>query len=159
MTREEAIKELQGHKGIIIYPSERMDAALNMAISALEQGHCKYWKNGKCNGNTEQCEDAVSRDAVMGLVAREHTEWDDLYIDIAKLPSVTVRQSNCDSCEYLDRVDDACPIYMSSKRQTGEWITKKDVIGVAYCSECGFELRINNTNYCPNCGCRYERRE
>jgi len=37
MTREEAIKELQGHKGIIIYPSERMDEVIDMAISALEQ--------------------------------------------------------------------------------------------------------------------------
>ena len=36
-----------------------------------------------------RCEDAISREAVMGLVAREHSEWDDLYIDIAKLPSVT----------------------------------------------------------------------
>lgn len=36
-----------------------------------------------------ECDDAISREAVMGLVAREHTEWDDLYIDIAKLPSVT----------------------------------------------------------------------
>ena len=35
----------------------------------------------------------VSREAVMGLVAREHTEWDDLYIDIAKLPSVNVLQT------------------------------------------------------------------
>ena len=27
-----------------------------------------------------ECEDAISREAVMGLVAREHSEWDDLYI-------------------------------------------------------------------------------
>lgn len=34
----------------------------------------------------------------------------------------------------------------------GHWITKPHVYGVTYCSECDFELKIDNTNYCPNCG-------
>lgn len=37
-------------------------------------------------------------------------------------------------------------------RPKGHWITRPHIYGVAFCSECGFELKINNTNYCPNCG-------
>lgn len=38
------------------------------------------------------------------------------------------------------------------ERKTGKWIEREGIYGVAYCSECGYELRMNNTNYCPNCG-------
>lgn len=38
----------------------------------------------------------------------------------------------------------------------GRWINKPHIYGVAYCSECDFELHINDTPYCPNCGCRME---
>lgn len=34
----------------------------------------------------------------------------------------------------------------------GDWLNKEGVYGVAYCSECLYELRGNNTNFCPNCG-------
>ena len=48
-------------------------------------------------------EDAISREAVMGLVAREHSEWDDLYIDIAKLPPVQPsRKGHCKECKYFE---------------------------------------------------------
>lgn len=42
------------------------------------------------------------------------------------------------------------------KPKTGHWITRPHIYGVAFCSECGFELKINNTNYCPNCGRKME---
>ena len=38
----------------------------------------------------------------------------------------------------------------------GKWITKPHVYGVTYCSECDFELKIDDTNYCPNCGAKME---
>ena len=41
------------------------------------------------------CEDAISREAVLNRVARDYTEWDELYIDIAKLPSVTPSYKEC----------------------------------------------------------------
>lgn len=34
----------------------------------------------------------------------------------------------------------------------GEWVHKDGIYGVVFCSECDYELHINNTNYCPNCG-------
>ena len=42
------------------------------------------------------------------------------------------------------------------ERKRGKWIHKPNVYGVAYCSECDFELHINNTNFCPNCGAKME---
>ena len=41
-------------------------------------------------------------------------------------------------------------------RKKGKWITKPHIYGVTFCSECGFELKINNTNFCPNCGAEME---
>lgn len=51
-------------------------------------------------------------------------------------------------------IDDAPTI---EERPKGEWITKHHVHGVTYCSECDFELKIDDTNFCPNCGARMER--
>lgn len=34
----------------------------------------------------------------------------------------------------------------------GDWLNKEGVYGAVYCSECLYELRSNNTNFCPNCG-------
>lgn len=36
------------------------------------------------------------------------------------------------------------------------WIHKPDVYHAVYCSECDFELRIDNTKFCPNCGARMD---
>lgn len=38
----------------------------------------------------------------------------------------------------------------------GEWVSRSGCYGVAYCSECNYELRGNNTNFCPNCGAEME---
>lgn len=42
------------------------------------------------------------------------------------------------------------------KRKAGKWVSKPNVYGVVYCSECDYELRINSTNYCPHCGLKME---
>ena len=41
---------------------------------------------------------------------------------------------------------------LEQEPKTGHWITKPHIYGVVFCSECDFELRIDDTNYCPNCG-------
>jgi len=38
----------------------------------------------------------------------------------------------------------------------GYWLRRPHVYGVTYCSVCDFELKIDNTNYCPNCGAKME---
>ena len=40
------------------------------------------------------------------------------------------------------------------ERKKGKWINKKNIYGVAYCSECDYELHTDDTNFCPNCGSR-----
>lgn len=34
----------------------------------------------------------------------------------------------------------------------GEWVQKQNVYGVAFCSNCDYELHTDDTNFCPNCG-------
>lgn len=41
-------------------------------------------------------------------------------------------------------------------QKTGHWISKPNIYGVVYCSECDYELHTNNTNYCANCGAKME---
>ena len=48
---------------------------------------------------------------------------------------------------------------LEQEPRKGHWITKPHVYGVTYCSECDFELKIDNTNYCPNCGAKMESEE
>lgn len=45
---------------------------------------------------------------------------------------------------------DAAPV------RHGRWLTHEGVLGVAYCSVCCYELKTNNTNYCPNCGAKMD---
>lgn len=48
---------------------------------------------------------------------------------------------------------------VTPKPKIGRWIPRSHVFGVAYCSECDFELKIDDTNYCPNCGAKMESEE
>ena len=109
------------------------DATSGTSVFEFSDGTIKQVKQAEL----EQCEDAISREAVMGLVAREHTEWDDLYIDIAKLPSVT--------------------------QKSGKWIERDKRAHYAYwerykCSKCG-HYGDNDYKFCPNCGAKMESEE
>lgn len=57
----------------------------------------------------------------------------------------------------LDEIENA-PI-LDSVRKKGKWILKPNIYGVAYCSECDYELHTDNTNYCPNCGADMRERK
>lgn len=73
--------------------------------------------------------------------------------------------SDCYCCETIDEFEDTtCPVkqkFMSipaadvePKRKPGRWVSKEGIYGVVYCSICDFELKIDNTPYCPNCGAK-----
>ena len=64
------------------------------------------------------------------------------------------------SSEYVINRDEAIKYLMElpsvypKEPKTGHWITIPDIYGVTFCSECDFELRIDDTKYCPNCGAK-----
>jgi len=74
-----------------------------------------------------ECDDAVSRDAVLDIICRE-TEWYDIRTQIEQLPSVT--------------------------QKLGHWIiTPFSVTGRHYqCSECKYIHTFTKFEYCPRCG-------
>ena len=89
----------------------------------------------------ESCGDAVSRDAVLDLVADYDLSMGQVVRGIHKLPSVTPQQ------------------------KMGRWIEKDGYDGDVYydCSACGESWasiegtpEMNGMKYCPNCGARME---
>jgi len=75
--------------------------------------------------------DCISRaDAIR--VASGYCHPSNVAKELAKLPSVTPQP------------------------RKGHWLHRPHVYGVTYCSICDFELKIDNTNYCPNCGAKME---
>ena len=67
MTPEEAIAEISYLKVAV---NKVVEQALEMAIQALSQEPCRYWLNGKCNGNTEICEDTFIRDDAISRILK-----------------------------------------------------------------------------------------
>ena len=58
------------------------------------------------------------------------------------------------SIKWLEEYINSLPLVTPQESKTGHWISRPHIYGVAFCSKCGFELKINNTNYCPNCGAK-----
>lgn len=63
--------------------------------------------------------------------------------------------------EALDfATDEGCPDFVDAEPVIhGRWISKSEegVYGPAYCSICDFELRIDDTPYCPMCGAKMDK--
>ena len=117
MTREEAIKELQGHKGIIIYPSERMDKTLDMAISALEQQpcdekrDCSTCKYEEYSSNYQPCRDC-------GTLLERYTNWEQKE---RELPCEDIAQERYkDLCEYFGDAKDI----LKSREDFKAWLER-----------------------------------
>lgn len=78
--------------------------------------------------------DLISRKAAIDIVVFECGKWTGLAKEISK------------QLKQLPSADN-----------TAEWVLKEGIYGVAYCSKCDYELRTNDTNYCPNCGRRMKK--
>ena len=126
MTREEAVKAIKSHCYFAnLVPVGK--EALDMAIEALEQ---------------EPCEDTISRAETVQFLRNHSNDFKDVKIGMAFQAAASLVNNPYNlPCVH--------PI-----RPKGHWITRPHIYGVSFCSECGFELRVNNTNYCPNCGIR-----
>jgi hypothetical protein len=67
-----------------------------------------------------------------------------------EMPSVTPQP--CDTCRHYENSCHWLPSVTPQEPRKGHWLRRPHVYGVTYCSVCDFELKIDNTNYCPNCG-------
>ena len=137
MTREEAIKVIKdGIEDMSLdFADEEQYEALTMAIKALEQ---------KPSG------DLISRQAVLDGIE-----------ELKKSPWATDKRGNGFEyliAEALDVVADLCVKQAPSVEQepkTGHWSHDGSHWKNRFiCSECGYKLFDEPTNYCPNCGCR-----
>ena len=57
------------------------------------------------------------------------------------------REDAADCIRYMDAADVA-PV------RHGRWLHRKN--GVAYCSDCEVDTVEDETEYCPNCGCKMD---
>ena len=137
--------------------------ALDMAIKALEQ---------------EPCEDAISRDAAIDLIADFELSMDEVVRGIHALPSVTPQEPKTEcSCEQIKWERDTAIAQLKElgyglceKPKTGYWIGHREHcenLGVLpsglgayeWCSNCDCAIDVrewhrNHYNYCPNCGAK-----
>ena len=138
MTNGEKIKEVFPDTKIITqYDNPFGDRFMVFTLNNEDMQVNINWWNAEYKEPTTKNDlgvDCISRQDVLSEIIRFSTEegssveCQQLYCDVNNMPSVT-------------------PI-----RPKGHWITRPHIYGVAFCSECDFELKINNTNYCPNCG-------
>ena len=113
------------------------------AIKALDQEPCRYWQNGKCNGNTEVCEDAISRQDVLDLAKK----------------GILVSNGNYESvCKAINELPSVTPL---PKAGHWEWLTENKY----RCSNCKHETRVDECmskpmyDFCPFCRARMESEE
>lgn len=116
MTREEALKIWLPVIKTGVESMWECNEALDMAIKALEQ---------------QPCDDAISREALLELVADYDLSMGQVVKGIHALPSV------------------------QPKQKTGHWIFDEILDKHYYCSECK-SMGVDYWDYCPNCGAKME---
>lgn len=80
-----------------------------------------------------ECDDAVSREAVMKLKSHKPEYGDMIYaFDVELLPPVTPKQ------------------------RTGKWIKQKIGYGCSNCTLCTNDYGVGIYKFCPNCGTKME---
>ena len=157
--------------------------AYKMAIKALEQEPTDEWQNGydmaweeaKVFYETEPCDDAVSRQAVLN----EFYDVENLYNRIKQLPSVTQKPIECEDAisrktiiEHYSTGEIARYKHISRNNllnfikqlpsvtpqpKTGHWIKIESYPLQMHdyeCSECSHETDDNTEDYCSGCGAR-----
>ena len=99
---------------------------------------CEVTKSQEPTTKNDLGVDCISRQAVLDLMIQKWGE---------NFSGDSAMQESIDAIRVLPSVTPQEP-------KTGHWISKPHIYGVAFCSECDFELRVNDTNYCPNCGAK-----
>lgn len=123
-----------------------------------------------------ECDDAISREAVIKILEKYNLEMSKIAEDVSELPSVTqsitrdIEKSNFSQDQYLLDTDSAYQIgyeqgHKDAEQKSGKWIDK-EISNPDYpfqdrkiieCSKCHYgivQARLGYTNYCPNCGAK-----
>lgn len=80
-------------------------------------------------------------------------------IEVLKNECYVFNPMNFDRTTLINTALDTVIETLEQEPKKGHWITRPHVYGATYCSECDFELKIDDTNYCPNCGAKMESEE
>ena len=113
-------------------------AERDIAIKQLHELGYEFGQKIETTPKNDLGVDAVSRQAVLDLMIQKWGE---------NFSGDSAMQESIDAIRVL-------PSVTPQETKTGHWISKPHIYGVAFCSECDFELRVNDTNYCPNCGAK-----
>ena len=165
MTREQAINSMISHGFKVEQVGEIIKAVTPQFSSELEKNSKKLEKDfGEL--------DCISREQALNEFCI-YNSYDSIGVDkvrnyLKALPSVTPQKQQtfkwCTDCKEYDQEKHCCHRWSKVIRNTveemkqeqeprkGHWLHRPHVYGVTYCSICDFELKIDNTNYCPNCG-------
>ena len=101
--------------------------------------------------NAEYKESTTKNDSGVDCVSRAYLLDDSRYHTVFNDDT-----GNFEDVVYREDIEKAPPVKPQPRK--GHWISKPHVYGVTYCLECDFELKIDDTNYCPNCGAKMEKR-
>lgn len=177
MTRKEAIANLNMISVAFVEPvtkeqRELIDDTFYMAIKALDQLTSYEQTINKLTGaiaeqkslKQEPCVDVISRQAVIDLVVANHTELNGLnvvmyapfYKDIIQLPPIKPQEPKTIHSSTYGGVSWG-GTYKPQEPKTGHWSHDGSHWKNRFiCSECGYKLFDEPTNYCPNCGAKME---
>ena len=112
--------------------SAKMEISVNDMREISDMFVTKCRAESKLKALQKPCEDAVSRQVIKERLSKYGFHAPDMTIT-----------------EFIEDIPSVTP-----KIKTGHWITKPHIYGVTFCSKCGFELKINDTKFCPNCGAK-----
>ena len=144
---------------------------LETACCKIGELHLNFVRESIKALEREQCEDAISRQAVIDIVSHECDEWKGLAKEIVKqfneLPSVQPKYNTsewCHDCSEYDHDKHCCPRYNKVIRNAVEeikqpkthWISYWDEEARCYvykCPECGNKQPFD-TKCCWECGTR-----
>ena len=178
MTNEEHIEQL---KKLRSFHNGSYGRSINKAIDALEQEPCTdavsrtellraidTWDKFGCDADTKL---VPYKDHYIPYI-----HYDDVVKCIKGMPPVTPIQPCTDAVSrqavkeqmikygfyapdmtVTEFVEELPPV--TPTRPKGHWVYKEGIYGVSFCDRCNFELTINDTNFCPNCGARMESEE
>lgn len=153
------VQKFSGEDTISASFTRRELIELKMMIGVASENGEEESSSGKPNN----CEDAISRQAVIDILRYECSDKVERYLrdKIDALPSVTPKQETV--TEFADRCRECgSMIGRQMKQKTGHWIDDTSLgYHVSICSNCGWRghgdtCLIYKPKFCPNCGAKMD---